>query len=174
MADVTFTVTVPVAVARALANVASANRTDVPGLLAAAGRHVARTQGGLREPVYRLRSRDPDLPDDFPADPDAVTPTPAPKPRNVVQPGSAWSRPNAVGRRKGERFAPAVRAAQDEVVTMYRDQLLPMRTIAEHFRFSPTTVRALLVDAKVTIRPKGWIVRGPHLEAVVESLEASS
>lgn len=166
MADVSFTVTLPIAVARALGNVASANRTDIPGLLAAAGRHVARTQGGLREPVYRLRSADPELPDDA-----AVDEVPKERPRNRVTPGSAWSRPNAVGRRQGERFAPAVRAAQDDVVRMYVQELKPMRTIAEALGFSPTTIRALLVDAHVVIRPKGWITRGPHLDVVVTTLE---
>lgn len=150
MANISVPVVVEVSVARALANVAAAHRTDVPGLLAAAARHLARTQGGLREPVYRLRSADPPLPDDPPA--------PAgPKPRNVATPGSAWSRPNAVGRRRGERFAPSTRAAQPEVVRLYRDEILPMRTIADRFGFSPTTVRALLVDAEVEIRPKGWV-----------------
>lgn len=166
MADVEYTVKLPVAVARALANVASAHRTDIPGLLAAAGRHVARTQGGLREPVYRARAADPALPDD-------PVPPAAPKPRNTVTPGSAWSRPNAVGRRRGERFAPAVLAAQPEVVRMYRDQLMPMRTIAETFGFSPTTVRKLLVDAKVVIRPRGWITTGPDLDHAVTAATAA-
>jgi hypothetical protein len=167
---VTVYVLVPLepAVVHALSNVATANRTDIPGLLAAAGRHVARTQGGLREPVYRLRSRDPVLPDDD-VDPDAPK---LPKPRNVAAPGSAWSRPNAVGRRKGERFAPAVKAAQDDVVRMYRDELLPMRSIAEALGFSPTTVRALLVDARVAIRPKGWVTGRTALDAQLEAAPA--
>lgn len=160
MGDVRYTVTLDVATARALANVASAHRTDIPGLLAAAGRHVARTQGGLRMPVYRLRPGDPVIP--AIDDPDATPAPVSPKPRNVAAPGSAWSRPNAVGRRVGERFAPTVAAAQDEVVAMYRDQLLPMRTIADRFGFSPTTVRALLVDAEVEIRPKGWTAGRPR------------
>lgn len=123
------------AVDRTLAVVADAHKVSVEELLAAAARHVARTQGGLRQPVYRLAPHIP-LPDDGPPAP--VAEVVHLEPRVVVP-------------------SPASLAHLDDVVRLYRDELHSMREVAAKVGLSVPTVQRLLVWAKVRIRPRGWI-----------------
>lgn len=107
----------------------------VPDLLEAAGRHVARTQGGYTR--RRVRYLTPDI--ELPAV-DDVAPRPVP-----------------TGGPRIDRISADARAKQATVVRLYRDDLESMRDIAAMVGLGVGTVRSLLIDAKVTIRPKGHV-----------------
>lgn len=124
------------AVDRTLALIADGHDITVEQLLTAAARHVARVQGGLREPVYRLRAADVDIPEPEP-EPDL----------------SEWI-PNAE-RRRLYNLTPRILECVPDVVRMYRDEGLSIRRVADRVNMSAPTVRRVLIYAEVQIRRPG-------------------
>lgn len=130
------------AVDHTLGLLADGHGCTVEELLAAAARHVARVQGGLRQPRWAYREAEIEIPEPV----DGPRPVPAPMPA-----------PTPIRRAPRHELTVETLRHLDDVVRLYRDELRTLREVAAEVGIAVATVRRLLEHADVAVRPRGWV-----------------